>query len=310
MRHRKSNNFPAKYVLLFMSIFCIIIIVCSVKLSFTGSVANSAIGYVIVPMQKGINVVGTGLTHVRDNMVTRKTLMAENEELTAELEDAREQLNQIQIDMDELEQLRGLYDMDQTYSNYEKIAASVIGKDSGNWFSTFIIDKGSKNGVTTGMNVIAGGALAGVVIDVGPNYATVRSIIDDSSNISCRNISTGEIMVVSGSLQTMNQSSRITFSDLRDSEDTAQIGDEIVTSDISDLYLPGIPVGYITDISEDSNKLTKSGELATIVNFSHLEKVFVILETKSVSTDSNSGEAVEDDTAAVIEDDADEIEGD
>ncbi|MCD8299944.1 MAG: rod shape-determining protein MreC [Clostridiales bacterium] len=305
MRHRKKNNFPAKYVLLFMSIFCIIIIVCSVKLSISGTAANTVMGYVIVPMQKGVNLVGSGLTDLKDNMTTRKALMAENEELTAQLEDAQEQLNQIQIDKDELEQLRELYDMDNSYSQYDKLAASVIGKDSGNWFSTFIIDKGKKDGVGVGMNIIADGALAGVVIDVGPNYATVRSIIDDNSNISCRNLSTGEIMVVSGSLQSMNTSSRIIFSDLRDSEDAAGIGDEIVTSDISDLYLPGIPVGYITDITADSNKLTKSGELTTIANFSHLEKVFVILETKSSLTDSDSDDVVEDDTAAVIQDESD-----
>lgn len=308
MRHRKPNNFPAKYVLLFMAIFCIIIIVCSARLSFSASAANTVMGYVFVPMQKGINVVGTGLNNLKDNMATRKTLMAENEELSSQLEEAREQLNQIQIDVDELEQLRELYDMDNSYSQYDKLAASVIGKDSGNWFSTFIIDKGTRDGVENGMNVIADGALAGVVIDVGPNYSTVRSIIDDNSNISCRNISTGEIMVVSGSLQSMNESSRITFSDLRDSEDAAQTGDEIVTSDISDLYLPGIPVGYITDISEDSNKLTKSGELTTIVNFSHLEKVFVIMQTKSDLTDPGSDETAEDDTAAVIEDESDDGE--
>ncbi|MCD7866128.1 MAG: rod shape-determining protein MreC, partial [Clostridiales bacterium] len=58
---------------------------------------------------------------------------------------------------------------------------------------------------------------------------------------------------------------------------------------ISDLYLPGIPVGYITDMSMDSNNLTKSGTVATIVDFEHLEKVFVLLETKDSITE-NEGE--------------------
>ncbi len=280
MKRNKKNNFPAKYVLLFMSIFCIIIIACSVRLSFFDTAANTGVGYVIIPMQKGINRIGTGLTNIRENLTSRKKLQAENEELKEQLAEARAELDQVQIDEDELAQLQALYDMDQSYSDYDKIAASVIGKDSGNWFSTFLIDKGSRSGIEVGMNVIADGGLAGIVTQVGPNYATVRSIIDDNSNISCKNLSTGELMVVNGSLQTMNTNGSIPFTDLKDADDLAQAGDLVVTSNISDLYLPNIPVGYITEISMDANNLTKSGEIAAIVNFSKMEKVFVILQTK------------------------------
>ncbi len=289
MKRKKKSKFPAKYVLLIMTIFCLVIIGCSVKLSWSSTAANTVVGYVIIPMQKGINYVGGLLTDIRDNFVSKQELMQENEELKEKLADVQEELNQIQIDQDELEQLQVLYDMDQTYSDYDKVAASVIGKDSGNWFSTFVIDKGTGDGVTEGMNVIADGGLAGIVTSVGPNYATVRSIIDDSSNVSCKDLSTSDLLIVSGSLQSMNESGLITFSDLSDSDDAASVGDQVVTSNISDMYLPGIPVGYITEITLDSNKLTKSGTVATIVDFEHLEKVFVILQTKD-STTENEGE--------------------
>ncbi len=249
-----------------MSIFCIIIIACSVTLSFSDSVVSKAVGYVIIPMQKGINSVGNGLRNVRGNLTSKQKLQEENESLQEQLADARAELNQIQIDQDELDQLRALYDMDQSYDNYDKVAAEVIGKDTGNWFSTFLINKGSKDGIKEGMNVIADGALAGVVIEVGPNYATVRSIIDDNSNISCTNLSTNELMVVSGSLQSMNASTTILFSDLRDPDDEAKEGDQVVTSNISDLYLPDIPVGYITDVSMDPNKESKTASLFLFVD--------------------------------------------
>ncbi len=280
MRRNRKNLFPAKYVLLFMSILCIVIIAFSVRFSFTETAANTVVGYVIIPMQKGINRVGNGLVNIRDNLISRDKLQQENEELQEQLAEARAQLDQVGVDEDELAQLRELYDMDQSYLYYDKIAASVIGKDSGNWFSTFLIDKGIKDGVEEGMNVIVDGALAGIVTEVGPNYASVRSIIDDNSNISCKDLATDGLMVIGGSLRTMNTNGTIEFSDLRDAEDLAQPGDEVVTSDISDLYLPDIPVGYITEVTMDSNNLTKSGEIATIVDFSNLEKVFVILQTK------------------------------
>ena len=71
------------------------------------------------------------------------------------------------MNQEELDNLKSLYDMDQNYADYDKIAANVIGKDAGNWFSVFLIDRGSNDGITVGMNVLADGGLAGIVIHIG-----------------------------------------------------------------------------------------------------------------------------------------------
>ena len=286
MRKKKQSKFPAKYVLLIMTILCAVIIGCSLKTSGSGPVSAAA-GAVLAPMQKGVNQLGSGLTNLREHLRTKKSLEKENEELRTQLADAQQNLNQVQLNQKELDNLKSLYDMDQNYADYDKIAANVIGKDAGNWFSVFLIDRGSNDGITVGMNVLADGGLAGIVIQVGPNYAKVRSIIDDNSNVSARNLSTSDLCVVSGSLKTMNESSLIDFDDLRD-KDQAKVGDQIVTSNISDMFLEGIPIGYITDIKTDSNNLTKSGHIATIVDFEHLDDVFVILQTKDISTDTTN----------------------
>ena len=287
MRKKKQSKFPAKYVLLIMTILCAVIIGCSLKTSGSGPVSAAA-GAVLAPMQKGVNQLGSGLTNLREHLRTKKSLEKENEELRTQLADAQQNLNQVQLNQEELDNLKSLYDMDQNYADYDKIAANVIGKDAGNWFSVFLIDRGSNDGITVGMNVLADGGLVGIVIQVGPNYAKVRSIIDDNSNVSARNLSTSDLCVVSGSLKTMNESSLIDFDDLRDKEDQAKVGDQIVTSNISDMFLEGIPIGYITDIKTDSNNLTKSGHIATIVDFEHLDDVFVILQTKDISTDTTN----------------------
>lgn len=287
MRKKKQSKFPAKYVLLIMTILCAVIIGCSLKTSGSGPVSAAA-GAVLAPMQKGVNQLGSGLTNLRGHLRTKKSLEKENEELRTQLADAQQNLNQVQLNQEELDNLKSLYDMDQNYADYDKIAANVIGKDAGNWFSVFLIDRGSNDGITVGMNVLADGGLAGIVIQLGPNYAKVRSIIDDNSNVSARNLSTSDLCVVSGSLKTMNESSLIDFDDLRDKEDQAKVGDQIVTSNISDMFLEGIPIGYITDIKTDSNNLTKSGHIATIVDFEHLDDVFVILQTKDISTDTTN----------------------
>ena len=280
MKRQNKKQFPSKYLLLIMTIICIIIIALSAEMNISTGPVGKAVGQVIVPMQKGLNQIGSALNLQKLNMQTKEELQAENEELKTQIATLEEQLNRVSLEQAQLEQFRELYDMDQTYESYEKVAANIVGKDTSNWFATFIIDKGTKDGIEIGHNVIADGGLVGIVIDVGSNYAKVRSIIDDSSNVSAKDLNSSDNCIVNGSLKSMNERQQLTISDLRDSDDNVQVGDQLVTSDISDKYLPDIPIGYIVEITSDSNKLTKTGYLATIVDFEHLEKVLVIKELK------------------------------
>lgn len=111
------------------------------------------------------------------------------DELT--LENSRLMQNQYR-----LEELEELYALDQTYSEYNKVAANIIASDSGNWFNTFVIDKGSSDGIQVDMNVIAGSGLVGIVTRVGDNWAQVRAIIDDMSNVSAQVLSTSDLCFV------------------------------------------------------------------------------------------------------------------
>ena len=141
------RRFPAKYVLLIMTLLCAVIIGCSLKASETGPVSTAA-GSVIAPMQKGVNKLGITLTNVRNHLQSKKSLETENEQLREQLADAQASLNQVQLNQEELDNLKKLYQMDQTYADYEKVAANVIGKDAGNWFSVFLIDRGSNDGIS------------------------------------------------------------------------------------------------------------------------------------------------------------------
>ena len=72
-----------------------------------------------------------------------------------------------------------LYQIDRKYSDYPKIAADVISKDPGNWYSTFVVNRGTADGIAVDMNVLGQGGLVGIVTAVGEHWAEVRSIIDD-----------------------------------------------------------------------------------------------------------------------------------
>ena len=65
-----------------------------------------------------------------------------------------------------------------------------------------------------------------------------------------------------------------------DPDNEVALGDKVVTSNISDRYLPGILVGYISYIEDDSNNMTKSGYISPVVDFEHLSEVLIIMEQK------------------------------
>lgn len=282
-RKKRNNRFPSRNILLIMTVLCIIIIACSVTRGISSGPIGRAAGAVIVPMQKGLNRIGEAMNISSENFASKKALQQENTDLKSKVADLEEQLSRVSLEQQELQKLRDLYKLDQSYSQYEKTAANVVGKDPGNWFASFIVDKGSNDGIEIGDNVISDGGLVGIVTDVGGNYAKIRSIIDDTSNVSATDLSTSDNCIVSGSLRTMNERQQLEISDLRDNDDQVKAGDQLVTSSISDRYLPGIPIGYITEITEDSNELTKTGYLATVVDFEHLDKVLVIQHTKDYS---------------------------
>ncbi len=90
-----------------------------------------------------------------------------------------EENNRLQAEQFELNRLRQLYQLDQQYMQYNKNRCQSHCRDSEKWFQVFRINKGSADGIAVDMNVVADGGLVGIVTDVGANYATVRSIIDD-----------------------------------------------------------------------------------------------------------------------------------
>lgn len=282
MKRKKTKfSIPARYLLLGLCGIFIFVIFLSYSAGTSGGPLNSVASYIFVPMQKGINSVGTFFSNKSDRFQTLEEVMDENEKLQEQVEKLTTELNTTKLEQYELEDLRNLYQLDQQYSNYKKTGAHVIGKDGSNWFNIFLIDKGSKDGIEKDMNVIAGSGLVGIVIDVGPHYAKVRSIIDDSSKVSGMVLSTSDSCIVKGDLKSMNEDRVIQFSELKDTENQIKEGDQIVTSNVSDKYLPGISIGYISEAKMDSNNITKSGTITPSADFEHLREVLVILDKKT-----------------------------
>lgn len=280
MSRRKKREFPTKYILFSLTFLCLILIVCSFIFEGFASPVKSAASDVMNPVAKGMNKVGMWFVNKANEISEFKDIKKENEDLKSQIADLQNK-NALSVeDRNELEQLRDLFKLSEQYSDYETVGARIISKDTSNWYSTFTVDKGSKDGIEVDMNVIGDGGLVGIVYEVNDNYSLVRSIIDDESNVSAQFASTSDKCIVKGSLQLINDGILQIFNINKDAN--VNEGDMIITSNISSKFLPGILIGYVKDIKEDSNNLTKSASLTPVVDFAHLDIVLIIKQQKTV----------------------------
>lgn len=277
----------SKYVLIALVVICVLLIgVTSIHDEWLTPL-RTGVGYFLIPIQSGVNKVGSAIYDEITDLTKLQAALNENNEMKGIIDQLTEENTRLQSEDFELKRLRQLYQLDQSYGQYHKVGARVIANDSSNWFQEFRIDKGSRDGIAVNMNVVAGGGLVGIVMDVGANYATIRSIIDDSSRVSAMAMQSGDGCIVAGDL-TLFKEDRLRITNVLKESDFKD-GDKIVTSNISSVFLPGILVGYAANMTNDTNNLTKSGYLIPAAKFDSLQEVLVITDLKQVIPEKGEG---------------------
>lgn len=278
MRRRVKFDFNPKHLLIGGLVICISLILISFRFGQQLSPVRDAVGTAITPMQKGINIVGTFISDKIDTFQSMRKLIVENNRLNDQVSILSYENKLLLQNKYELDELRELYELDQKYLDYPKVAARIIDKDTNNWYNVFTIDKGYKDGLAVDMNVLAGNGLVGIITECYYNYSKVRSIIDDKSAAWGMFLKTSDTCVVQGDLKLIEEGKiHVNFiskdADIKD-------GYEIVTAHTSPKYLQGILIGYVSDIKLDSNNMIKTAYLTPAVDFERLSDVLIITELK------------------------------
>lgn len=269
MNKNKRKQMKPRYVLWLIIVLCLVFIGVSLKNNGEKLNIQNGISSLVLPMEKGLNSIGQWIGERREYSRSVNDLLTENEELKQQIDQLNTKISSMENNLSELESLRELLKMKEVYPDYDMVGARIISKDAGNWYNSFIIDKGSNDGIKKDMNVIYDNGLVGIVSDVSTNNATVRAIIDDTSSVSGMLSKSTELCIVNGDLKLYQDG----LLDVEMISKDAQIaaGDEVVTSYISDKYLPGLVIGYISDVSMDSSNLPR-------MHISHPRSVLTILQ--------------------------------
>ena len=278
MKFNLHKDLSPKYLLIALSVICIALIIVSAFFPNELKVVREFTGRYITPMQQGVNDAAIYVNNKLKVFGDVKELKEENEKLKSELTDTQNELDKQQAELAELQELRDMYDLDVLYPEYEKTVARIFSVNSAGWFNEFYIDKGLNDGIYEGCNVLSDDGLLGIVVESYDDYAKVRAIIDDRANVTAEIGNTGYLCTVEGSLQTTKEG-YLYATDI-DKSAIINVGDKVITSSVSDRYLYGLTIGYVTSVAQDSNNLTQTAKITPTVNFTDIKDVMIILDRK------------------------------
>lgn len=204
---------------------------------------------------------------LRDNLEQAYIdLLSVNEELyitSALVQEYADRLAMYEDIDDEMQQNLGL----------NPLRCQVIGREQGNYFSTFTINRGSRDGLEPYMAVTLSGALVGFTEEVYDTTATVRTIIDSNASISGLIQSSRDQGIVSGTLG-VNGEPMCRMYYLPD-DHLPRPGDVVVTSGVGMSFPKGIPIGTVRESTRGMESNKQYIVVAPSADFEHIEYVIV-----------------------------------
>ncbi|SHF12943.1 rod shape-determining protein MreC [Thermoanaerobacter uzonensis DSM 18761] len=234
---------------------------------------ESITGNVFVPLQKVFYQMGEGISNFFSSISEIGTLRVTNEKLQKEVEKLRKENIKLQELMNENKRLKEALNFKTENVELDLKLATITGKNPGNWFNTFTIDKGKNEGVKPGMAVLdEKGNMVGQITEVGDNWAKVLAIIDRNSSVSAVAVRTRDNGVVRGD---SNGGLIMIYLPL----DAELIEGDVVTTSGMSRFPKGLIIGKVSKVTRDPGSLLKQAVIKPAADFERLEYVFVVTNT-------------------------------
>ena len=262
-----------------------IILVIAVLLAIALTVISSLTGFslpdmfvkgVLTPIRSGVSNLTDRAEQLYSYMFEYESLKAENEALKTELAAIQDQARRVDTISRENDRLRDVLKMKEANEDYELVDGYIISWSSNEWSSTFTINRGTNVSIEAGMcAVTANGELVGMVSEVGPNYAVIKSVLDSSLEISATIASSGHNGMVQGGYSSgLEGLLRMNY---LPSSATIRNNDQVVTTG-STVYPRDLVIGHVIDAGFDDAGVAKYALLQPAADVRSLEQVFIITQ--------------------------------
>ena len=231
---------------------------------------------ILTPVRTGVSKLTDQAEQLYSYMFRYESVVAENQELKAELAKIQDDARSADSIARENDRLRAMLNLTNTNEDYKLTDGYIISWSSGDWSNTFTINRGSNAGIEPGMCAITeAGELVGLVSQVGGNYAVIKSVLDSSLEISATIASSGYNGMVQGGYSTGLDG--LLRMDYLPSSATIRNNDQVVTTG-STVYPRNLVLGYVVDAGFDDAGIAKYALLQPAADIRSLEQVFIVTE--------------------------------
>ena len=283
-KQKKRKRLSTKGRLLLGTGFCLALLISTWLLGQRFEPIRDVLSVVTEPVEKGYLAFSGWIGSIGDEIQSKESLEEENRRLREELERALNEKMQLQNDARRAQELEELYQLDTYYKDYPKTGAQIVGLSPNNWYESFIIDKGTNDGIERYMPILSDNGLAGHVSEVYEHYALVESVVSENSYIYGQiNRKDGDLVAVQGARGYSSTDTGVIDDDLcmiqfvtNDIDIT--VGDEIVTSSLGDIYPPGLNIGTVIEIRPIGTGYESLAYVKPAVNLDQMNMVLIITE--------------------------------
>ena len=274
----KKNKHPFLYALIRRGIVLLLLVMMILTIyeqsSGTLFSPESTLSRLITPVQSLVSRVTQSVSGYLYRVKLRSNIEYEYNQLKAQ----NDELVLRSLLYEELEeentQLRALLGEYDARAEMNPVLARVIASESGNYFSTFTINKGKNDGVDTQMAVITSEGLIGYTYEVFDTTAKVITVIDDQASLAALIESSRDQGAVKGTLGSTGEPLCRMYYLSADS--VPRPGDRVITSGVGVSFPKGLLIGYVRESTRaiEDNKHYIVVEPAA--DFEHIENVLVL----------------------------------
>lgn len=273
-----------------LKIIIIVAVLLTAALSVMAGLTNHSIPELLVQgILAPFRAAGTSLTKTAERyysyMFRYEALEAENEALKKQVAELQDTARKADATERENTRLRNTMKLLESHDTYEEVDAYIIGWSSTDWSNTLTINRGTSSGIAENMVAITdNGEVVGLVSQVGPNFAVVKTVLDSTLEISATIATSGYNGMVSGGYIEGND--KYLQMDYLPSSAIIRNKDQVVTSG-STLYPRGLILGSVVDAGFKETGVAKYAVLKPAAEISSLEQIFIVTNFRTESEVTN-----------------------
>ncbi len=271
-KNRKRNK-KNKFLIILWILVIIILLVIFSKINIPGisNVAGQITGSFSDVFGSIKGVFSNGFEYFGNT----KKLKEENSKLEEEIEELKYKLLEIDTIKADNDNLRDKLNIKERYNHFEIIYADIVIKNYDNFDETFVVNKGTKDGVKQKQTVITEDGLLGYISSAQETTSIVTTILDPNVSVGVEIASVNKNALVKGDFSLKNEAKlKLTYIPI-DTE--VSVSETVYTSGIGEVYPKGIPVGTIEEVINKKNEIDRYAIVKPLADINNVKSVGIIV---------------------------------